>query len=41
MDQYHPAWTAQEVPGLERRITASEFSEALRLAADAGINIFD
>ena len=37
MDQYRPEWRAKEVKNLGRRLTASEFEEARRMAKDAGL----
>ncbi len=37
MDQYHPCFKAFEYPPLDRRITPTEFEEALALARKAGL----
>lgn len=41
MDQYHPCHKAFEHPPLDRRITAKEFDEAVKLALDAGLTRLD
>ena len=41
MDQYHPCYKAFQIPGLRRRISFTEFYEALSLAQEAGINRLD
>jgi putative pyruvate formate lyase activating enzyme len=41
MAQYHPCYKAFEIPGLERRISAAEFREALSLAQEAGLSRLD
>jgi putative pyruvate formate lyase activating enzyme len=41
MDQYHPCYKASQIPGLERRISSSEFHEALSLAREARLNRLD
>jgi putative pyruvate formate lyase activating enzyme len=41
MDQYHPAWLAQQHPKLARRITANEFQQALAWAQQAGLARLD
>ncbi len=41
MDQYRPCYRAQHVPPLNRRITAREFTDAIRLAKQAGLHRFD
>lgn len=37
MDQYRPAWKANQYPELSRRITKDEFQEAIELAKKAGL----
>ncbi len=37
MDQYHPCYKAFENPTLNRRITGKEFSDAVRMAIEAGL----
>jgi uncharacterized Fe-S radical SAM superfamily protein PflX len=39
MQQYRPCYLAHELPGLDRRITNREYSEAVRLAQDAGLRL--
>jgi putative pyruvate formate lyase activating enzyme len=41
MDQYHPCYKASQIPGLGRRISSSEFREALSLAREAGLSRLD
>jgi len=41
MDQYYPCYKAFEYPPLDRRITAREYSEAIRMALDAGLKRID
>jgi len=41
MDQYRPCYKAHELPPLNRRITAEEYEEAVRLANDAGLYRLD
>jgi len=41
MDQYHPCYKAFQIPSLRRRISSTEFHEALSLAQEAGINRLD
>ncbi len=41
MDQYHPCYKANEHSPLNRRITGKEFSEAVRLALEAGLTRLD
>src|SRR4030043_2283661 len=41
MDQYHPCFKAFDNPPLNRRITDTEFSEAVRLAVEAGLTRID
>jgi putative pyruvate formate lyase activating enzyme len=41
MDQYHPCHQAYDYPPLNRRITAKEYAEAVKLALDAGLNRLD
>ncbi|MCL5808022.1 MAG: radical SAM protein [Deltaproteobacteria bacterium] len=41
MDQYHPCYRAYDEPPLDRRITANEYAEAVKLALDAGLNRLD
>ncbi|MFW6105570.1 MAG: radical SAM protein, partial [Chloroflexota bacterium] len=41
MDQYHPCYKASEIPGLGRRISSTEFREALSLARESGLNRLD
>lgn len=41
MDQYHPCYKAFEYPSLSRRITDSEYSEAINMARDAGLKRID
>lgn len=37
MDQYYPCYKAFENPPLDRRITTKEYTEAIKLAIDAGL----
>jgi putative pyruvate formate lyase activating enzyme len=37
MDQYRPEWRAHEIPELRRRLTRSEFSEAVQIAKSVGL----
>lgn len=37
MDQYYPCYKAFEHPPLDRRITTKEYSEAIKMAMDAGL----
>jgi putative pyruvate formate lyase activating enzyme len=39
MDQYRPCHRAHELPPLDRRITQQEYTEAVRLAQDAGLRL--
>jgi putative pyruvate formate lyase activating enzyme len=41
MDQYHPCYKAFQIPGLGRRISSTEFREALSLAREAGLSRLD
>ena len=41
MDQYRPCYKAHELPPLNRRITAEEYEEAVRLAHEAGLHRLD
>ena len=41
MDQYHPCYKAFDNPPLNRRITNTEYQEALRLALEAGLKRID
>ena len=41
MDQYHPCGKAMRDPMINRRINRSEYSEAVRLARDAGLHRLD
>lgn len=41
MAQYHPCHNAFQIPGLGRRIAATEFQEALSLAREAGLSRLD
>lgn len=41
MDQYYPCFKAFEYPPLDRRITREEFSDAIRLAREAGLTRLD
>lgn len=41
MDQYHPCYKAFEHPPLDRRITNMEYSDAIRMAIDAGLKRID
>jgi len=41
MDQYHPRYKAFQIPSLRRRISSTEFHEALSLAPEAGISRLD
>jgi len=41
MDQYHPCFKAFDNPPLNRRITDTEFSEAIKLAVNAGLTRID
>jgi len=41
MDQYRPCYRAPEFPEINRRITAEEYEEAVRLAETAGLGCLD
>lgn len=41
MDQYHPCFRAFDNPPLNRRITANEYREAIKIAIDAGLKRID
>ncbi len=41
MPQYRPCFRAAQVPALQRRITAQEYAEAVRLARAAGLHRLD
>ena len=41
MAQYHPCYLAEDIPGLDRRITTAEYLEAVRLAREAGLQRLD
>lgn len=41
MDQYYPCYKAFENPPLNRRITGKEFSEAVKMALEAGLKRLD
>ncbi len=41
MDQYHPCFKARDFPEINRRITASEYKNAVRLAMQAGLRRLD
>jgi putative pyruvate formate lyase activating enzyme len=41
MDQYHPAFNARLYPKIKRRITRSEYYEALEAAAAVGLDRLD
>lgn len=41
MDQYYPCYKAFEHPPLDRRITTKEYSEAVKMAMDAGLKRID
>lgn len=41
MDQYYPCYKAFEHPPLDRRITTKEYSEAIKMAIDAGLKRID
>lgn len=41
MDQYHPCYKAFQIPSLSRRISSTEFREALSFAKEAGVNRLD
>jgi putative pyruvate formate lyase activating enzyme len=41
MDQYHPCYKAFAHPPLDRRITGREYTEAIKLAIDAGLKRID
>jgi len=41
MDQYHPCYTAFQLPGLGRRISSAEFREALSFAREVGLSRLD
>ncbi|MEK6691985.1 MAG: radical SAM protein [Nitrospirota bacterium] len=41
MDQYYPCYKAFENPPLNRRITGKEFSDAVRMAIEAGLRRLD
>lgn len=39
MAQYRPCYRADQMPPLDRRVTAAEYAEAVRLAAEAGLRL--
>ncbi len=41
MDQYYPCYKAFEHPPLDRRITTKEYTEAVKMAMDAGLKRID
>lgn len=41
MDQYYPCYKAFEHPPLDRRVTTKEYTEAIRLAIEAGLKRID
>jgi putative pyruvate formate lyase activating enzyme len=41
MDQYRPCYRAMDMPPLDRRITRSEYREAVQQALEAGLRRFD
>jgi len=41
MDQYHPAYNANQHPKLKRRISHQEYDEAIRMAHEAGLYRLD
>lgn len=41
MDQYRPAYKASQYPQLNRRVTPSEFQQALQMALEAGLHRLD
>lgn len=41
MDQYRPCYRASDLPPLNRRITRSEYEEAVQQAREAGLHRFD
>lgn len=41
MDQYHPCYKASANPPLNRKITGKEFSEAVKMALEAGLKRLD
>jgi len=41
MDQYHPSYKAYTFPELSRRITNTEYLNAIKLAADLGFTNLD
>ncbi len=41
MAQYHPCFRAFEFPSLNRRITAGEYSDAIKMAKEAGLRRLD
>jgi len=41
MAQYHPCYEAYEIPSVARRISPTEFQEALTLARQAGLGQLD
>jgi putative pyruvate formate lyase activating enzyme len=41
MDQYHPCFKAFDHPPLNRKLTDREFSEAVKLAVEAGLKRID
>jgi putative pyruvate formate lyase activating enzyme len=41
MDQYRPAFNARQFPKLNRRIKATEYSAAVQMAAEAGLERLD
>ena len=41
MDQYYPCYKAFEHPPLDRRITTKEYTEAIKMALDAGLKRID
>jgi putative pyruvate formate lyase activating enzyme len=41
MDQYRPCYKAFSLPPLDRRVSAAEYQEAVRLAHEAGLHRLD
>jgi putative pyruvate formate lyase activating enzyme len=41
MDQYRPCYRAMNMPPLDRRVTSTEYAEAVQQAREAGLHRFD
>jgi putative pyruvate formate lyase activating enzyme len=41
MDQYYPCYKAFDHPPLDRRITTGEYTEAIKMALNAGLKRID